>query len=101
MVNEPENDEPACVICHVIVPGPDESDASPLHEPVVLDGVDGEVGLGEDEEPDDPPLQARLGIIRPTATASRAATRSRCIENPVALRRAVRTASGGHRGKEP
>ena len=45
-VNVPENDEPDCVICHVIWPGPDESDAEPVHVPVTFDGVDGDAGFG-------------------------------------------------------
>jgi hypothetical protein len=43
-VIEPENEAPLCVICHVIVPGPEESDAVPVHVPVRLgepDGVEG------------------------------------------------------------
>lgn len=53
IVNDPENDEPDCVICHVIVPGPEESVAVPVHVPLTLAGADGSVGL----EPPPPPPQ--------------------------------------------
>jgi hypothetical protein len=54
IVNDPENDEPDCVICHVIVPGPEESVAVPVQVPFTLAGADGSVGL----EPPPPPHAA-------------------------------------------
>lgn len=47
IVNDPENDESDCVICHVISPGPDESEAWPFQVPFTVDAVgvgDGELG---------------------------------------------------------
>jgi hypothetical protein len=52
IVNDPENDDPDWVSCHVIVPGPEESLAVPDHVPFTLAGDEGAVGL----EP--PPPQA-------------------------------------------
>ena len=52
IVNDPENDAPDCVICHVMVPGPEESVALPVHVPFTLAGDDGSVGV------DPPPPQA-------------------------------------------
>ena len=40
----PENDASVCVSCHVICPGPEESDAEPLHDPLRFTG---EAGVGE------------------------------------------------------
>jgi hypothetical protein len=54
IVNDPENDEPDWVICHVMVPGPEESVALPLHVPFTLAGDDGSVGV----EPPPPPHAA-------------------------------------------
>src|SRR5262245_36792786 len=45
IVSDPENDEPDCVICHVMVPGPEESDAVPDHLPFKSVGDEGCVGL--------------------------------------------------------
>ena len=36
IVNVPENEEPDCVTCNAMVPGPDESVAVPVHEPLRL-----------------------------------------------------------------
>lgn len=47
IVIAPENDDPDCVICHRIVPGPDESDAFPAQVPLRL--ADG--AFGDDESP--------------------------------------------------
>jgi hypothetical protein len=52
IVNDPENDDPDWVSCHVMVPGPDESLAVPDHVPLMLAGDEGSVGV----EP--PPPQA-------------------------------------------
>jgi len=41
IVTVPENAEPDWVSCHTVVPGPDESDAAPLHEPERLIGSEG------------------------------------------------------------
>jgi hypothetical protein len=54
IVSDPENDDPDCVICHVIVPGPEESEAVPVQVPLTLAGEDGSVGL----EPPPPPQPA-------------------------------------------
>jgi hypothetical protein len=54
IVNDPENDDPDWVSCHVIVPGPEESLAVPDHVPLTLAGDEGSVGL----EPPPPPPQA-------------------------------------------
>ena len=62
IVNDPENDEPDWVICHVIVPGPEESVALPLHVPLILAGADGSVGV----EPPPPPQAA---VSRATAVS--------------------------------
>lgn len=51
IVNDPENDDPDWVSCHVIVPGPDESLAVPDHVPLMLAGDEGSVGV----EPPPPP----------------------------------------------
>jgi hypothetical protein len=59
IVNEPEKDDPDCVICHVIVPGPDESEALPLQVPFMFTGVDGSVGV---ELP--PPHAAAVRVSR-------------------------------------
>src|SRR5262245_12557441 len=53
-VSDPENDEPDCVICHVMVPGPEESVAVPDHLPLKSAGDEGWVGV----EVLSPPLQA-------------------------------------------
>jgi hypothetical protein len=48
IVNVPENDDPDCVSVQVIAPGPEESDAEPLHVPLTLAGdADGSLGLDE------------------------------------------------------
>lgn len=65
MVNGPENDVPVWATCHVIRPGPDASDAKPVHVPVrsTLVGV-GWVG--------DPQAElATLQAIASTATMER------------------------------
>jgi hypothetical protein len=73
MVSDPENDDPDCVICHVIVPGPEESEAVPVQVPLTLAGEDGSVGL----EPPPPPQPAAT----PRANAKRRqATRRRVRE---------------------
>jgi hypothetical protein len=41
IVSDPENDESDCVSCQVMVPGPVESLALPLHVPFTFAGVDG------------------------------------------------------------
>jgi hypothetical protein len=61
-VRVPENDDPDCVTCHVMSPGPDESDAAPVQLPVMLApgfGEDGGLGCVGDELAD-PLLHARL-----------------------------------------
>jgi hypothetical protein len=45
IVTVPENDVPVWVTCHAIAPGPDESDAGPLHVPVRLTEPDA-AGVG-------------------------------------------------------
>ena len=47
IVTVPENDASVCVICHDIRPGPDESDAVPLHVPLTFAAGAAGVGVGE------------------------------------------------------
>ena len=61
IVNDPEKDDPDWVICHVIVPGPEESVAVPAHVPLTLAGEDGSVGL---EPPPPPPHAAAAARAR-------------------------------------
>ena len=69
IVNTPENELPDCVSCHVIVPGPDESEADPLQVPLTLAGVaEGSVGVLE------PPLSL---LLQAATVRVRARTRSR------------------------
>ena len=49
MVSVPLTDAPDCVICHVICPGPDESDAVPLQVPVRLEPVGDDGAAGGEE----------------------------------------------------
>jgi hypothetical protein len=67
IVNDPENEEPDCVSCQVIVPGPEESLAFPVQVPVTLAG-DGADGL---ELP--PPPQAVMAATDSTTDTMRAA----------------------------
>jgi hypothetical protein len=67
-VNDPENDEPDCVICHVIVPGPEESVALPVQVPFRLAGEDGSVGV---EPPPQPAVAADSTIAVSTQAQKR------------------------------
>jgi hypothetical protein len=58
IVNDPENDDPDWVSCHVIVPGPEESLAVPDHVPLMLGGDEGSVGV-EPPPPPQPPAAMR------------------------------------------
>src|SRR5262245_5763581 len=57
IVIDPVNEPPDCVSCHVIWPGPDESDAFPTQAPVSPEPDEGD-GLPGEAEPPPPSLQA-------------------------------------------
>jgi hypothetical protein len=63
IVNDPENDDPDWVSCHVIVPGPEESLAVPDHVPLTLAGEEGSVGL----EPPPPPQAVAAASAKATS----------------------------------
>ena len=64
----PENDASDWVICHDIWPGPDESDAEPLHVPVSVPGTEGDGWVGREDGPPLPPLQPLADASRRTPT---------------------------------
>jgi hypothetical protein len=68
IVRLPEKEVPDCVICQVIVPGPDESDAEPVHVPLTLAGVDGALGEDDDPPPHEDTANARMMTTRPFTT---------------------------------
>lgn len=56
MVTVPETVVSDCMTCHVICPGPDESDAVPAHAPLTFTGADGAgAGVGDGCVDEDPP----------------------------------------------
>ena len=71
IVNDPENDEPDCVICHVIVPGPEESVAVPDQVPFTFAGDEGAVGF-------DPPPPPQATAAAHTAIRASTQTQRRC-----------------------
>jgi len=75
MVIEPENDDPDWVICQVIVPGPEESDALPLQVPFTFAGVEGSVGL---ELPPPPQAIETAASEMVTSKTWRSLARGRC-----------------------
>ena len=65
----PENDAPDCDNCHVIRPGPDESEAEPDHDPATLALVAGVLGLvGAGELPPPLPPHAAAPSVRNRST---------------------------------
>jgi hypothetical protein len=80
IVTPPENDVPVWPSCHDIPPGPDESDAEPVHVPsrlTVPEEDEGWVGL---PDPPVPPVQA------PTAMKARTVNATRCgFKNAAAI----------------
>ena len=61
----PENDASVWVSCHVICPGPEESDAGPLHDPLRFT-----VGLGVGEGCVVPPLPPQAAAHTSASGAS-------------------------------
>src|SRR5687768_9050193 len=68
IVTVPENDMSDWVICHDIWPGPDESDAEPLHVPVSVPGAEAEGWVGREDDPPLFPLQPPADTSSSTPT---------------------------------
>jgi hypothetical protein len=72
IVTVPENEVLVCVSCQDIWPGPDESDAEPLHVPVTFAGddvCDGWVGVVVPPPPPPPPPHATADMSAIAASA--------------------------------
>ena len=85
IVTVPENEVLVCVSCQDIWPGPDESDAEPLHVPVTFDDVcDGWVGVVGLPPPPPPPPHATADMSATAASAlSALATRGTVRVNAI------------------
>jgi len=81
IVSVPESESPACVSFQVIVPGPVESDADPLHVPVRLSCAgsgDGEAGALQVAKTASPPTNVAVVLRRRVSIVTVQSEQGRC-----------------------